>query len=163
MRHNSTWTKWTILCAGFLATSLVFSTALRPSPQGKANPSTPPPAAVGASTVSHAAPVPSIATSITSAREASMFRKLWGVDDIHIRSTAAGSLIRFSYRVVDAEKAKILMDKRSTLFLVDEKTGMALQIPVMEKIGQLRQTATPQNGREYWMAFSNKGRFVQPG
>ena len=92
-----------------------------------------------------------------------MFRKLWGVDDIHIRSTAAGSLIRFSYRIVDAEKAKIFTDKRSTLYLVDEKTGMALQIPVMEKIGQLRQTATPQNGREYWMAFSNKGRYVQPG
>lgn len=31
------------------------------------------------------------------------------------------------------------------------------------KIGQLRQVSDPENGREYWMAFSNKGRHVMPG
>ena len=33
----------------------------------------------------------------------------------------------------------------------------------MEKVGQLRQTATPENGREYWMVFSNRSHIVKPG
>jgi hypothetical protein len=101
--------------------------------------------------------------SVTSGREATMLRRLWGIDDIHVRSTASGSLIRFSYRVVDADKADILNNKKATPYLVDEKNGLALQVPMMEKVGQLRQVATPENGREYWMAFSNKGRSVKPG
>jgi len=92
-----------------------------------------------------------------------MLRRLWGIDDIHVRSTASGSLIRFSYRVVDADKAKILNDKKAPPYLIDEKNGLALPIPQLENVGQLRQVATPQNGREYWMAFSNKGRYVKPG
>src|SRR6266478_2790409 len=90
-------------------------------------------------------------------------QRLWGIDDIHVRSTASGSLIRFSYRVVDADKAKILNDKKAPPYLIDEKNGLALPIPQLENVGQLRQVATPQNGREYWMAFSNKGRYVKPG
>jgi hypothetical protein len=33
----------------------------------------------------------------------------------------------------------------------------------MEQVGQLRQVAAPQNGRQYWMAFSNKGKYLKPG
>jgi hypothetical protein len=117
---------------------------------------------VTSSALPHAA-VPSISTTVASGRGATMLRRLWGIDDIHVRSTASGSLIRFSYRVVDADKAKILNDKKATPYLVDEKNGLALQVPVLEQVGQLRQVATPQNGREYWMAFSNKGRYVKPG
>lgn len=105
----------------------------------------------------------SIPASITSGHEATLLRRIWGIDDVHIRSTASGSLIRFSYRVVDADKAKVLNDKKATPYLIDEKHGLALQIPVLEQVGQLRQVSTPQNGREYWMAFSNKGRSLTPG
>ena len=34
---------------------------------------------------------------------------------------------------------------------------------VLEKVGQLRQTATQEAGRSYWMTFSNKGRRVKRG
>lgn len=115
-----------------------------------------------AAALPHAA-VPSTAQTVTSGREATTLRRLWGIDDIHVRSTASGSLIRFSYRVVDANKAKILNDKKATPYLIDQKDGLALQIPMLEKVGQLRQVATPENGREYWMAFSNKGRYLKPG
>jgi hypothetical protein len=118
---------------------------------------------VAAVATPNAVPVPSISASIKNGRAAARYRRLWGIDDIHVRSTASGSLIRFSYRVVDREKAKIFSDKRVTPLLIDEKTNLALQVPVMEKIGQLRQVATLQNGKEYWMAFSNKGRHVKPG
>jgi hypothetical protein len=111
----------------------------------------------------HAGTVPLFATTVTSGRQATTLRRRWGIDDVHLRSTASGSLVRFSYRVVDADKAKILNDKKATPYLIDEKDGLALQIPMLEKVGQLRQVAAPQNGREYWMAFSNKGRYVKPG
>ncbi len=68
--------------------------------------------------VPHTAAVPTIASAVPSGRQATMLRRLWGIDDIHLRSTASGSLIRFSYRVVDADKAKILSDKKATPYLI---------------------------------------------
>jgi len=41
--------------------------------------------------------------------------------------------------------------------------GSRLTVPTMEKIGMLRQTATPEAGREYWMVFANPGKLVKPG
>jgi hypothetical protein len=147
----------TCLLVGMLA-----SPALTQTPQGKEISGVPASAATP-STVPHPAAVPSIATSVPSGHQAMVLRRLWGIDDVHVRSTASGSLIRFSYRVVDADKAKILNDKKAIPHLIDEKDGLALQIPELENVGQLRQVATPENGREYWMAFSNGGRYVKPG
>lgn len=110
-----------------------------------------------------AAAVPLRFNSVIGNRQATLLRRLWGIDDVHVRSTASGALVRFSYRVVDAAKAKILNSKEATPYLVDEAHGLALQVPVMEQVGQLRQVAAQQNGRDYWMAFSNKGRYLSPG
>jgi hypothetical protein len=110
-----------------------------------------------------AAAVPMNFNSVNSARQATQLRRLWGIDDVHVRSTASGSLVRFSYHVVDADKAKMLNSKSATPYLVDEQHGLALQVPVVDQVGQLRQVAAPQIGRSYWMAFSNKGRDVKPG
>jgi hypothetical protein len=153
-----------MLLAGFLAGSIAVSTALTQSlqGQGKEKTSTPSPPPAAATAAPHNATAPPVAT-VLSGRQATMLRRLWGIEDIHIRSTASGSLIRFSYRVVDADKAQILNSKTATPYLIDEKNGLALQIPQLEKVGQLRQVSTPQDGREYWMAFSNKGRTVKPG
>jgi hypothetical protein len=98
-----------------------------------------------------------------SQRQIDFYKKRWGIDNIVVRVTASGILIRFSYRVLDAEKAASINDKSKTPYLIEEKMGLALQIPTMEKVGQLRQTAKPENGREYWMAFSNRGKFIKPG
>jgi hypothetical protein len=141
---------------------MLASPALTQSPQGKEISGMPAPAAAPPA-VPHPAAVPSIATSVTNGHQATMLLRLWGIDDVHVRSTASGSLIRFSYRVVDTDKAKILNDKKATPYLFDQKNGLALQIPRLENVGQLRQVATPENGREYWMAFSNSGRNVKPG
>jgi len=147
----------TCLLVGMLASSALTQTLQDKEKSGvSATTSTP-------ASVPHTAAVPTIASAVPSGRQATMLRRLWGIDDIHLRSTASGSLIRFSYRVVDADKAKILSDKKATPYLIDEKNGLALQIPQLENVGQFRQVATPQNGREYWMGFSNKGRYVKPG
>ncbi len=119
--------------------------------------------AAAPSVVSQPAARPSAFNTVTSGREALLLRRRWGIDDLHVRSTASGEVIRFSYRVVDAPKAKILNEKKAKPYLIVQKTGMRLEVPTTEKVGQLRQTADPENGREYWMVFGNVGRTAKPG
>jgi hypothetical protein len=47
--------------------------------------------------------------------------------------------------------------------LIDPQAGVRLVVPSLEKVGQLRQATTPEAGKSYWMAFSNKGRLVKKG
>lgn len=72
-------------------------------------------------------------------------------------------MIRFRYRVLDADKAKVLNDKRFEPSLIDPQAGVTLVVPSMENVGQLRQSAPPEEGKVYWMVFSNKGRLVKRG
>jgi hypothetical protein len=65
--------------------------------------------------------------------------------------------------VLDADKAQALNDKKSEPALIDPRAGVRLVVPSLEKIGQLRQSETPEAGKSYWMAFSNKGRPVKRG
>jgi hypothetical protein len=87
----------------------------------------------------------------------------WGVDMMKVSSTSSGNLIRFSYRVSDAERAKPLANKETAPYLIGQRSNAVLRIPQMDKVGTLRQTAPPQVGQEYWMVFSNKGSLVKPG
>jgi hypothetical protein len=88
---------------------------------------------------------------------------IWGVDGLSVRSVESGEIIRFAYRVLDPEKARLLHDKKLEPFLIDPQKGVRLVIPSLEKVGQLRQSGTPESGKSYWMAFSNKGRLVKRG
>jgi len=88
---------------------------------------------------------------------------IWGVDSLSVKWTESGEVIRFSYRVLDADKAKILNDKKNQPVLIDPQAGVQLVVPSLEKVGQLRQSSTPEAGKSYWMAFSNKGRPVKRG
>jgi hypothetical protein len=134
-------------------------------------------AAAAQASASAPSPAASTASDRASARKISPYRAaakltpkaqmyyaaVWGVDKMKVVYTSSGNLIRFSYRVTDAQLAKALSAKASPPYLVRQKNNVVLQVPVMEKIGQLRQTATPVAGQEYWMVFSNKGKFVKPG
>jgi hypothetical protein len=152
------------LPAGILASSFLLFSALSQAAQAIGPPADPHHATTTAVASTQAASHPSpIDRTVTSERAAMMYRRIWGVDNLRLRSTASGSVIRFSYRVVDANKAKVLNDKKFTPVLTDETTGAKFEVPTMEKVGQLRQTATPENGREYWMVFSNKSHMVRPG
>ncbi|KVN27366.1 hypothetical protein WJ63_00065 [Burkholderia pyrrocinia] len=86
-----------------------------------------------------------------------------GIDDLHVRSTASGNLIRFSYRVADPQKARPLADVKTTVYLYGEASHALLVIPVMDQIGALRQTGRLEAGQEYWMVFSNKGEPIKRG
>lgn len=87
----------------------------------------------------------------------------YGVDQIRVHYTASGASIEFRYRVVDPGKAALLNDKNANPVMIDERTGVKLQVPVVEQIGALRQVTPPEQGREYWMLFNNRGKVVQPG
>lgn len=86
-----------------------------------------------------------------------------GIDNMRVRHTASDNLIRFSYRVTNPAAAKQLGDKSATPHLYGQTSHALLDIPVMDKIGQLRQSGPLQAGQEYWMVFSNKGNVIKPG
>lgn len=88
---------------------------------------------------------------------------VWGVDSLAVKWAESGEVIRFSYRVLDAEKSKALNDKKFEPSLIDPRAGVKLVVPSLENVGQLRQSAPPELGKSYWMVFSNKGRLVKRG
>jgi len=88
---------------------------------------------------------------------------VWGIDSLGVRLVESGEVVRFSYRVLDPDKARTLNDKKNEPSLIAPRAGVKLVVPKMEKIGQLRQSGAPVAGKAYWMAFSNKGRPVKRG
>ena len=98
-----------------------------------------------------------------SKRAVIYYGQIWGVDSLSVKSTEQGEIIRFAYRVLDADRAQALNDKKAEPALIDQRAGVKLVVPQLEKVGKLRQTPTPVAGKSYWMAFSNKGRLVKRG
>jgi len=139
-----------MLLAGVLASGIL----VLPGAAQSAAPAAAPPAA-GATT--HYQP------NRFSRRAQMHYGLIWGVDSLSVKYTESGEIIRFSYRVLDANKAKGLNDKKSEPSLIDPQAGVKLVVPSLEKVGQLRQSGTPEAGKQYWMAFSNKGRRVKRG
>ena len=111
-----------------------------------------------------AKPVPSRFQPNHFAKRAGLhYGLVWGVDSLSVKAVESGEIIRFTYRVLDAEKAKALNYSKSEPSLIYPKAGVRLVVPQLEKVGQLRQSSTPVAGKAYWMAFSNKGRLVKRG
>jgi len=96
-------------------------------------------------------------------RAQSYYGTVWGLDSLSVKAVESGALIRFSYRILDPEKAKVLNDKKFDAFLDAPGRNARLSIPSLEKVGQLRQATAEQAGKTYWMAFSNPRRTVKPG
>jgi hypothetical protein len=96
-------------------------------------------------------------------RARNYYQMLWGVDSFGAKSVESGEMIRFSYRVLDPAKAAQLNDKHNQPALIDEKAGVKLSVPTLEKVGALRQSTSPEAGKVYWMVFSNKERYVKSG
>ena len=96
-------------------------------------------------------------------RERGYYQVFWGVDSISAKAVESGELIKFSYRIIDSDKARTLNDKDNEAAMYVPSLHAKLVVPSLEKVGQLRQTSTPEPGRYYWMAFSNPGRVVKKG
>ena len=96
-------------------------------------------------------------------RAREFYASVWGVDSLGVKYAESGELLRFNYRILDTRKAAPLNDKKLEPALIAPRAHVKLTIPSLEKVGQLRQSSTPEAGKVYWMAFSNKGRPVRPG
>src|ERR1700730_3328816 len=96
-------------------------------------------------------------------RAGTYYKVVWGVDSLSVKWGESGEVIRFTHRVWDADRARVLNDKTFEPSLVDPQAGVKLVVPSLENVGQLRQSAPPQDGKSYWMVFSNKGRLVKRG
>ena len=155
MRNNKLvsshrWMLFTAILLGGAMASAVFAQTVggpAPAPKSAAQP--------GAPIRYHANHVPK--------RAGEYYGLIWGVDSLSIKVVESGELIRFMYHVLDPDKAKLLNDKNTDAFLNAPEHHVQLVIPSLEKVGKLRQTADPESGRSYWMAFSNPRRTVKRG
>jgi len=98
-----------------------------------------------------------------STRREMYYSSVWGVDSLGVKAVESGEIIRFTYRILDANLAKTLNDKKLDPALISFDKGVKLVIPSLEQVGQLRQSSTPVAGKSYWMAFSNSGRLLKRG
>jgi hypothetical protein len=89
--------------------------------------------------------------------------KQWGIEVTSIRLTANNYMIDFRYRVLDPVKAKELFVRQNKPALVHQKTGKVLVVPETAKIGPLRNSDDPKQGKIYWMFFGNAGGLVKTG
>lgn len=82
-----------------------------------------------------------------------------GVKVVALRPTAEGHMIDFRFKVVDAEKAKPFFTKKNKLYMVDDASGKALDVPVPAKLGPMRPSTKnpPEVGVVYWVFFGNTG------
>lgn len=87
-----------------------------------------------------------------------------GIEVIAVRTTAAGSMLDFRFKVLDKEKSMPFFLKELKPHLIDERTGAVLEVPVPAKGGPMRPTSRdPRVGVTYFMLFGNPGKFIKKG
>lgn len=97
--------------------------------------------------------------------EAGAPEERWGIRAVSLRPSLGGTVLDFRYKVVDAEKARPLFDRRIKPYLFDPSTGVSLGMPEETNLGALR--ASPRNppvvGKHYYVLFSNGFGTVKKG
>jgi hypothetical protein len=84
------------------------------------------------------------------------------VQSIHLAS--AGYVLDMRYKVLDIEKAMAMVGRQAKPYVVVEKSGIKLGVPVSYKLGPLRQSTThPEDERIYFTFFTNPARHVVSG
>jgi hypothetical protein len=146
-----------------LLTAVLASVIVFPPAQAQSVPANQKPAAPAGKSPAAAVPRRRLQNRMPPPSARQYYALMWGVDSLSAKSVESGEIIRFTYRVLDPEKAKPLNDKKNEPSLIDPGAGVKLVVPSLEKVGKLRQTAKPEAGKVYWMAFSNKGGYVKPG
>ena len=93
----------------------------------------------------------------------SVAEKKWGIRPLSIQLTAAGNMLDYRFRVIDPDKAMVLMKRGDKAYLIDQASGAKLTVP-RTKVGPLRQTGSkPMPGKVYPILFSNTGKMIKSG
>jgi hypothetical protein len=92
-------------------------------------------------------------------------RDEWGIEPVSLRPSLGGAMLDFRFKVLDAEKAKPLFDRKVKPYLLDVKTGQALGMPDNTKLGALRAGLRnpPIVGKLYFVLFANGQGTVRRG
>src|SRR5258706_3710239 len=146
-----------VVALAFMAAVLMLASAAQVSA------ATPHAAAPAAPPAKAARPAPQRRPAGMTGSARQYYAMTWGVDGLSAKLAESGRLVRFNYRVIDAAKAAPLNEKSSSPLMIDDKSHVALPVPTMEQVGPFRQSITPENGKTYWMVFSNKGSYVKAG
>jgi hypothetical protein len=96
-------------------------------------------------------------------RQNTFMKRQWGIEIVYVRQTAAGYMLEFRYKVLDAEKAKALFERQTKPVLTHVSSGAKLIVPTPAKTGALRNSNMPIDGHTYWMFFANPGQLVKVG
>jgi hypothetical protein len=99
----------------------------------------------------------------TAEAEAMDLAAQWGIEITSIRLTANDYMIDYRYRVLDADKATDLFKRQIKPYLIHQETEKVLAVPETAKLGPLRNSNIPQEGKIYWMFFGNGGDLVKAG
>lgn len=102
------------------------------------------------------------APAAQESKQAAGIENKWGIQILGVRKAAAGHMLDFRYKVTDANKAAPLFVRAGKPYLIDQSSGKSLVVPNMAKVGPLRTSNPPKEGRTYWMFFGNPG-LVKPG
>src|ERR1700731_3580373 len=75
-------------------------------------------------------------------RRATIYYDLvWGLDSLSVKTVESGEIIRFTYHIIDANKAKALNDKKAVPVLIDPQARVKRVIRELEQVGQLRKSS----------------------
>ena len=91
-------------------------------------------------------------------------QKRLGIRINAIRIIAAGHIVDMRYKIVDRQKAALIMNPKVKIYLVHQETGKVLTVPNPPKIGRLRQIPkTIDMSKQYFVLFGNTGKLLKPG
>ncbi|MDJ0785135.1 MAG: hypothetical protein QNJ22_24430 [Desulfosarcinaceae bacterium] len=78
-----------------------------------------------------------------------------------LRLIGGDHFVDFRFRVLDADKAASMLDRKQDAYLLHEPTDLAFSVP-MTKVGPLRASAVgPKPGRTYVILFANRNKIIQ--
>jgi hypothetical protein len=86
-----------------------------------------------------------------------------GIRVVSLALTANDHLVDMRYGVSDLEKARKFLNRRSRIYLVDERSGARLAIARIGNVGVLRDFPSSDAQRGYVMVFNNFSRSVKRG
>jgi len=87
----------------------------------------------------------------------------WGIQVERTMLSAGGYMVDFRFRVLNAAKARPILDRRTQPYLIDQATGAQFIVPSPPKIGQLRSGKTIREGAVYAILFANPGKYMKSG
>jgi hypothetical protein len=103
--------------------------------------------------------------AVQATAKATAAEQTWGIRPVSLRPTLGGSMLDFRFKVVDAEKARPLFDRKLKPYLYDPSSGVALGMPEDGKLGALRASLRnpPVAGKLYYVVFANGYGTVKQG